>query len=126
LITIAMNVLTMLAQTAPAPGGAPAAPAPGPGSLFSSPMFPVLIIIMIFMLFSFTSKRKQDKARQSLLKAMKRGDRVRTIGGILGTIVEVREAEVVVKVDESNNTKIKFTRSAIAAVITEEEKVEAK
>lgn len=101
--------------------GAPAANSSGPNL-----MIPIFAGLAIFMVFSAMSKKKQDKARQSLLDAMKKGDRVRTIGGILGTIVEVREQEVVVKVDESNNTKIKFTRSAIAAVLGDDEKVEAK
>ena len=61
-----------------------------------------------------------------MLDNMKRGDRIQTIGGILGTVVEVREGEVVVKVDESNNTKIKFSRSAIQRVVTEEDKAEVK
>ncbi len=124
MITIASNIFTLLADGAPAGGGSGAAP--GPGSLLNSPMFPIFLIVIIFMLFSFTSKRKQDKKRQSLLDEMKRGDRVRTIGGILGTIVEVRDGEVVVKVDESNNTKIKFTRSAIATIVTEDEKEKEK
>ena len=125
--TIAMNFLNILADGAAAAPAGGAAPAPqGPSSLLNSPMMPIFLIIIIFMVFQFMSKRKQDKQRQNQLSLMKRGDRIRTIGGILGTIVEVRDGEVVVKVDESNNTKIKFTRSAIATVVTEEEKVEAK
>lgn len=119
--TIALSLQTMIADAAaPATTGPTAAPQNPMGSLF----FPLIIGLLIFMFFSFNSKRKQDKQRQSLLGAMKRGDRVQTIGGILGTIVETRENDVVVKVDESNNTKIKFSRSAIAKVMTEEEKGE--
>jgi preprotein translocase subunit YajC len=44
-----------------------------------------------------------------------------TAGGILGSVVEVRDTEVVLKVDESSNTKIKFTRDAIKRVLTEDE-----
>jgi preprotein translocase subunit YajC len=123
LITIATNVLRILAD-----GGTPAAGPSGQGGqpFFGSFMFPLLMIMIIFMGMQFFSKRKQDKERQSQLAAMKRGDRVQTIGGILGTIVEVREGDVLVKVDESNNTKIKFARSAIARVTTDEDKAEAK
>ena len=56
-----------------------------------------------------------------MLKNMKRGDRVMTAGGILGSVVEVRDSEVLLKVDESTNTKIKFTRDAIKRVVTEDE-----
>lgn len=121
--TTVMTFLYLLGQTT-APTTAPLPS--GPQSLLSSPMLPVMVVLAIFMLFSFNSKRKQDKERQKLIDSMKRGDRVQTIGGILGTIVEVRDNEVIVKVDESNNTKIKFARSAVSRVVTEEEKAEAK
>ena len=123
--TIAMNGMTTLAQmilAAPGAGGASS----GSGDLLRSPMVPLMVVMLIFFFFTFTSKRKQDKQREQLLSTMKRGDRVQTIGGILGTIVEVRDNEVVVKVDESNNTKIKFVRSAINRVVTEEDKAESK
>ena len=116
MITISMNLLTILAQAAPT------TPAPAPSSPFGGIMIPAIIIMVIFMFFSVTSKRKQEKARQAQLSAMKRGDRVQTIGGILGTIVEVRDTEVVVKVDETNNTKIKFARSAVSRVTVDEDK----
>lgn len=119
--TIAMNVLMILADAATTPA-TPTTAGGQPPSLFSSWMFPLLMVMLIWMFFSFNSKRKQDKARQAQLAAMKRGDRIQTIGGILGTIVEVRDSEVVVKVDESNNTKIKFARSAVAKLSLEEEK----
>lgn len=122
MITFSMNALSLMAQTTAPASGAPS----GPASLLSSPMFPLMIGVLIFMFFSFNSKRKQDKQRTQLLSSMKRGDRVQTIGGVLGTIVEVRDAEIVVKVDESNNTKIKFARSAISRVVTEEDKAEVK
>jgi preprotein translocase subunit YajC len=65
----------------------------------------------------FKSKRGQDKQRQDLLASLKKGDRIRTIGGIIGTVVEAREDVVVVKVDETSNAKIHFVRSAIHAVV---------
>ena len=52
-------------------------------------------------------------------------DRVQTIGGILGKVVEAEETKVLLKVDESSNTKIWFSRSAIDRVL-EEEKSESK
>jgi preprotein translocase subunit YajC len=66
-----------------------------------------------------SSKTKQ-KQKQSVLDNMKRGDRVQTIGGILGTVVEARDKDVIVKVDEGNNTKIKFARGAIDRIVEEE------
>ena len=48
------------------------------------------------------------------------GDKVVTAGGIMGTIVDVRDTDVVLKVDESSNTKIKFTRDAIKRVVLDD------
>jgi preprotein translocase subunit YajC len=105
-------LLSLLAAAAPASGGQK----PGWTAIFDGPMFPMIAILAIFYIIMIKSKRKQDRARQDLLSQLKRGDRIRTIGGILGTVVEAREDEVVVKVDESSNTKIRFARSAIASV----------
>lgn len=86
-------------------------------------MFLILIfgMLMFFVWSSSRSKRQEQKKRDDMLKNMKRGDRVMTAGGILGSVVEVRDSEVLLKVDESTNTKIKFTRDAIKRVVTEDE-----
>ena len=81
---------------------------------------PILIIIAVFYFLVFGSKRKQEKQKKDMLDQLKKGDRIQTIGGILGTVVEAREADVLVKVDESSNTKIRFSRSAIHRVVDEE------
>ena len=131
-----MNLLLFLAQTAAETGGA-AAPAGGaaatggsaaPGwfQLLQGPLFPLMVGVLILYLFVFRSKRQQDKKRSDLLAGLKRGDRVQTIGGILGTVVEARDSEVVLKVDESSNTKIRFSRTAIHRVVEEEKTAEAK
>jgi preprotein translocase subunit YajC len=79
----------------------------------------VLLFVMIAMvyLFVFRSKKNKDRDRQKMLKELKRGDEVQTIGGIIGTVVEAREEDVLLKVDETNNTKMRFTRSAIHRVL---------
>jgi preprotein translocase subunit YajC len=61
-----------------------------------------------------------------MLSALKKGDRIVTIGGIHGTIQSVKEQSVIVKVDDS--VKIEFSRSAISTVevAAKEEKSESK
>ena len=54
-----------------------------------------------------------------MLDNLKRNDRVQTIGGILGTVVDVKDQEVSLKVDENNNVKMKFNRAAIKEVLVE-------
>ena len=51
-----------------------------------------------------------------MLNELKKGDKITTIGGIVGTVIEVRDDEVTVKVDETNNIRMKFARWAIRGV----------
>ena len=82
-----------------------------------SPLTMVMAIMLLFYLFLFKNKKSQENQRKSMLDQLKRGDRIKTIGGILGTVVEAKDDEVLVKVDESSNTKIRFSRSAIHQVL---------
>jgi preprotein translocase subunit YajC len=102
-------------------------PANAPPSMFVllGQWGPLILIVAVFYFFIFGSKRKTEKQRKEMLNQIKKGDRVQTIGGILGTVVEVRDGDILVKVDESSNAKIRFTRSAVNQVITEE-KADAK
>ena len=85
--------------------------------VLKSPLTMVMAIMLLFYLFLFKNKKSQENQRKAMLDQLKRGDRIKTIGGILGTVVEAKDDEVLVKVDESSNTKIRFTRSAIHQVL---------
>lgn len=93
--------------------------------IFQNPIWLMMGVLVIFYFFMIRSKRQQDRTRKDMLSTLKKGDRVQTIGGILGSVIEAREDEVLVKVDESSNTKIRFARSAIHRVV-ESEKPQAK
>ena len=80
----------------------------------------MIVGVFVVMMLSMRNKRAQEKAQQERLNAVKRGDRIQTIGGIIGNVVQTDEARVLVKVDESNNTKIWFARSAVGKVLGEE------
>ena len=118
-----MNLIEIIAQVPTT--GPTSQPKPGWLQMMEGPMFPILIGILILYVFVFRSKRTQDKKRTSMLSQLKKGDRVQTIGGILGTVIEARDTDVLLKVDETSNTKIRFSRSAIHRVV-DEEKVESK
>jgi len=104
-------------------GGSDAAPAWF--KIFGNQFFPLILGLVVLMWLMSRFKNTKDKTRLDMLKQLKRGDRIQTIGGILGTVLRTEENRVEVKVDEANNTKMWFTRSAIHQVI-EEEKTEAK
>jgi preprotein translocase subunit YajC len=89
-------------------------------------MMPLFLVLILFIWMSSRSRRRTEKKKQEMLSAMKRGDRVQTIGGILANVVEVRDDRILLKVDEGNNTKVWFARSAIHRVLGEEADAKAK
>ncbi len=124
LLTVAPVIAWVVAQ-APPPTTGPTT-RPGWTRLFDNPMILPIIALVFLYFFIFRSKRKQEKQKQDLLSQIKRGDRVQTIGGILGKVVDVEERKVLLKVDETSNTKIWFSRNAVHRVLaTDEEKAEA-
>jgi preprotein translocase subunit YajC len=66
------------------------------------------ILLYVFM---GSSRRKQQKKRREMLENIKKGDKVITIGGIVGNVVEVRDDEITVKVDDT--TRMRFARWAL-------------
>jgi preprotein translocase subunit YajC len=81
-------------------------------------LLPMLLALGVFYFFMFRGQRKERQKHASMLRDLKRNDRVQTIGGVLGTVVDVRDQEVVLKVDESSNVKMRFNRSAIKEVLS--------
>jgi preprotein translocase subunit YajC len=79
----------------------------------------MLLFMGVFYFMLFRSRSKQQQEVQKRLNNLKRNDRVLTIGGIYGTIVDVRENDVVLKIDETSNVKVRFLKSAIQSVITD-------
>ncbi len=116
----AMKLLTLLAQTStPATGPAGGSGGGGFGSIFQSPLVPLILAVLVFFYFSSRGQKRERQKYADMLAALKRNDRVQTIGGIIGTVVDVREDEVVLKVDETNNVKMRFIRGAIKEVLRE-------
>jgi preprotein translocase subunit YajC len=72
-------------------------------------------IVLLFWMSS-RSRKKQENQRREMLSSLKKGDKVTSIGGIVGTVLDVRDDEITVKVDEGNNVKMKFARWAIRGV----------
>jgi len=77
---------------------------------------PLVAIIAIFYFLILRPQKKRQQETQKMLSALRKGDRVVTIGGIHGIIQSVRESTVIVRVDE--NVKLEFNRSAISGVVS--------
>jgi len=116
--------MCMLAQEATGGGGAAGGGAGGGGSGGggNSLMIALYLGVLAFFLIWVLGGRKDKKRRQDMLNAIKKNDRVMTIGGIIGTVVTTSDTEVTLKVDESANVKITFSRGAIQKVLTEGER----
>lgn len=92
----------------------PTAAASGASGFFGS--YGLLIILMIAMFaIMIIPQRKRDKKVKEMLAALKQGDRVRTIGGIYGTISSIKDDVVVLAVGP-DKVKLVFARGAISQV----------
>jgi len=96
----------------------------GPGSLLTS-FLPLIAIVAIFYFLIIRPQNKKRKETEKMLSALKKGDKVVTIGGLHGTVQSVKETTVIIKVDD--NVKLEFLRSAVSNVVTvSKEKIEDK
>ncbi|MCL2193542.1 MAG: preprotein translocase subunit YajC [Treponema sp.] len=77
---------------------------------------PFIAIIAIFYFLIIRPQSKKQKETQKMLSTLKKGDKIVTVGGIYGTIQNVREHSIVVKVDD--NTRIEFSRSAVSSIVS--------
>lgn len=85
---------------------------------FGSLIVTVVLMIGIFYFFLIRPQNKKQKEMEKMLAALKKGDKVVTIGGIHGVVSSVKEKTIVLKVDD--NAKLEFNRSAIASVVNPE------
>lgn len=100
--------------------------APGGGSSFTF-FVPMLIGLGVLMFLSIRSKKKEEDEKQKTLDGVKKGDRIVTIGGLIGRVVEIREKEFVLKVDETNGTRVHiYRRPEFLRAVLKDEKDEAK
>ena len=75
-------------------------------------MWIMLALIFVGMwFFMIRPQRKQQKELQNFRDSLKKGDKVVTIGGIFGTVCEIKEDSVLIEVD--NNVKIRVSKQAL-------------
>ena len=93
-----------------------AAPATAANSSWS--MWLMLILIFVIMwFFMIRPQRKQQKELEKFRNSLKRGDKIVTIGGIYGVVDEIKERQVIIKVD--GDTKLKVDKNSLVKDFSE-------
>ncbi len=72
--------------------------------------------VVLMWIWMGRGRRKQEAKRKEMLSNIKKGDKIVSIGGVIGTVIEAKPEEITVKVDETNNVRMKFARWAIRGV----------
>ena len=91
-----------------------AAVAEGTASSLMSTL-PLILIMVVLMAVLIIPQRRRDKKVKEMLASLKPGDRIRTIGGIYGTITSVKDDYVVVQVGP-DKVHLVFARGAISQI----------
>jgi len=74
---------------------------------------PLIAIVVVFYFFMIRPQMKKAKDQKKYIEALKKGDKILTIGGIYGKIVEVRDdATLIIEVEDG--TKMKITKNAVS------------
>ena len=79
----------------------------------------LILIIVVMWFFMIRPQRKQQKELQKFRDSLKKGDKVVTIGGIYGTVVELKDKSVLIEVDK--DVKIRVDRNALQGDFSESE-----
>lgn len=112
-----MLISEALAQTAPAAGATPG---------FDLVSFlPLILIFVVFYFLLIRPQQKRQKQLKDMVSALRRGDRVVTAGGIIGTIAKVPGEAAELEIEIAPNVRVRILRSAISEVMAKPEPADA-
>ena len=74
-------------------------------------LFFIILLIVVFWLFFIRPQSKKAKEEQKFREGLKKGDKVVTIGGFHGKVVDVKESTVVISI--APNTEVEVEKSAL-------------
>ncbi len=98
-----------------------AADAPAQGSQFTSMLMIMVPMIVLFYFLLIRPQRKQEAQRRAMIDSLKKNDRVLTNGGLFGTVANVMDEEISIRVDDNRDVKVRVARNAISAVVNRKE-----
>lgn len=89
---------------------------PGGTGAFVSMLIPFALMFLLLYILIIRPQKKKEQERLNMIQNVKKNDYVLTTGGIYGTVIGVKDNEVVLKIDDANNTKVKLAKSSIVGV----------
>jgi preprotein translocase subunit YajC len=101
--------------TTGANGAATVQPAPTPaGGGASMMLWLPLVVLLVLVMSTFMGGRREQKRRAAMLSSIEKHDKVQTSGGIIGTVVEMGEHDMVLRVEEG---RIRIAKVAVTTVL---------
>lgn len=77
-------------------------------------LIPFIFIFLIFYLLVIRPEKNKAKDRQRKIEALKKNDEIVTAGGIHGTVINVKEKTLIIRIDD--NTKVEIDKTAVGRV----------
>jgi preprotein translocase subunit YajC len=102
-----MNLSALMAFAAPQQSGQSSAPA-------WTGLVPLVVLIVVFYFILIRPQQKRAKEQATMLKSVRPGDKVLTTGGILGTVITVKEKSASIR---SADSKMEIAKSAITEIV---------
>lgn len=95
--------------------------AQGAGGMFDQnaliQFLPLVLIFVVFYFLLIRPQQQKQKQHRSMLDTLRRGDRVVTGGGIIGTVNRVTEGSDEIEVDIAQNVRVRVLRSTVTSVL---------
>lgn len=77
---------------------------------------PVVLVVVFIMFSSLRAQKKEKKQKEELIQSLKKGQKVTTIGGIIGTVREVTGNEVVLVVDSKKESTLTVLKASVSSI----------
>lgn len=86
---------------------------------------PLILIFVVFYVLLIRPQQKKAKQHRAMIDALRRGDKVVTAGGVIGTVTKVMEGEAEVQVEIAEGVKVKIVRGTIGEVLSKPQPAQA-
>ncbi len=77
---------------------------------------PFALMFAILYLLIIRPQRRKQKHLQEMITNVRKHDNVVTVGGVHGVVISVKEKEIIVRVDDNKDVKLKIDKSAVTSV----------